>query len=75
MITDNDLYLVNVSDLNQYLYCPRRLYYLMFYQTQGLNYYLADGAQNIRTRAGEAVGIAKYTLSLKKCTCMARSTL
>ncbi len=43
MITDNDLLLVNVSDLNQYLYCARRLYYLMFYKTQGLNYYLADG--------------------------------
>ncbi|MDD5617323.1 MAG: Dna2/Cas4 domain-containing protein [Candidatus Methanoperedens sp.] len=43
MITDNDLNLVNVSDLNQYLYCARRLYYLMFYKTQGLNYYLADG--------------------------------
>lgn len=38
---DSDL--VNVSDLNQYLYCPRRLYYLMFYQTQGVNYHLADG--------------------------------
>ena len=38
---DNDF--VNVSDLNQYLYCPRRLYYLMFYHTQGLNFPLADG--------------------------------
>ena len=35
--------LVNVSDLNQYLYCPRRLYYLMFYQTQEINVHLADG--------------------------------
>lgn len=35
--------LVNISDLNQYLYCPRRLYYLMFYQTQGMNRYLMDG--------------------------------
>ena len=43
MTTEEDLNLVNVSDLNQYLYCPRRLYYLMFYDTQGLNYYLADG--------------------------------
>lgn len=38
--------LVNVSDLNQFLYCPRRLYYLMFYQTQGINEYLADGRGN-----------------------------
>jgi len=43
MTTEEDLNLVNVSDLNQYLYCPRRLYYLMFYDTQGLNYYLVDG--------------------------------
>lgn len=43
MITASDSNLVNVSDINQYLYCPRRLYYLMFYNTQGINYYLADG--------------------------------
>ncbi len=35
--------LVNVSDLNQYLYCPRRLYYLMFFKTQEINVHLADG--------------------------------
>jgi CRISPR-associated exonuclease Cas4 len=34
---------VNISDLNQFLYCPRRLYYLMFYQTQEINVHLADG--------------------------------
>jgi CRISPR-associated exonuclease Cas4 len=43
MIMESDLPLVNTSDLNQYLYCPRRLYYLMFYQTQELNFVLADG--------------------------------
>ena len=43
MTTENDSNLVNISDLNQYLYCPRRLYYLMFYHTQGLNFPLADG--------------------------------
>ena len=42
-MTNADLPLVNTSDLNQYLYCPRRLYYLMFYQTQGLNFVLAEG--------------------------------
>jgi CRISPR-associated exonuclease Cas4 len=30
--------LVNVSDLNQYTYCPRRYWYLHFYDTQGRNY-------------------------------------
>jgi CRISPR-associated exonuclease Cas4 len=43
MTTEHDLPLVNTSDLNQYLYCSRRLYYLMFYHTQGLNFVLADG--------------------------------
>lgn len=37
--------LVNVSDLNQYLYCPRRLYYLMFFKTQEINVHLADGRE------------------------------
>jgi CRISPR-associated exonuclease Cas4 len=40
---ESDLPIVNTSDLNQYLYCPRRLYYLMFYHTQGLNFVLAEG--------------------------------
>jgi len=45
-MTKSDLPIVNVSDLNQYLYCPRRLYYLMFYHTQGLNFVLAEGRSN-----------------------------
>lgn len=35
--------LVNVSDLNQYVYCPRRYWYLHFYDTQGRNYERVDG--------------------------------
>jgi CRISPR-associated exonuclease Cas4 len=35
--------LVNVSDLNQYGYCPRRYWYLHFYDTQGRNYERIDG--------------------------------
>lgn len=35
--------LVNVSDLNQYQYCPRRYWYLHFYDTQGRNYYRIEG--------------------------------
>jgi CRISPR-associated exonuclease Cas4 len=30
--------MINVSDLNQYGYCPRRYWYLHFYDTQGRNY-------------------------------------
>jgi len=35
--------LVNVSDLNQYTYCPRRYWYLNFYDTQGRNYERVEG--------------------------------
>lgn len=35
--------LINVSDLNQYLYCPRRFWYLHFFNTQGKNFYRTDG--------------------------------
>lgn len=35
--------LINVSDLNQYAYCPRRYWYLHFYDTQGRNYERVEG--------------------------------
>lgn len=36
--------MVNVSDLNQYLYCPRRYWYLHFFDTQGENFERIDGS-------------------------------
>jgi len=35
--------LINVSDLNQYGYCPRRYWYLSFYDTQGRNHQRIEG--------------------------------
>lgn len=35
--------LVNVSDLNQFIYCPRRYWYLHFLDTQGRNYERIEG--------------------------------
>lgn len=35
--------LVNVSDVNQFLYCPRRYYYISYYDTIEMNYFLRDG--------------------------------
>lgn len=35
--------LVNVSDLNQFVYCPRRYWYLRFFDTQGRNYERTEG--------------------------------
>ena len=34
---------VNVSDINQYLYCPRRFYYICYYHTIEMNFFLRDG--------------------------------
>lgn len=35
--------MINVSDLNQYGYCPRRYWYLHFFDTQGTNYERVEG--------------------------------
>ena len=35
--------LVQVQEINQFVYCPRRLYYQKFLDTVGMNYQLADG--------------------------------
>lgn len=35
--------LLNVSDLNQFDYCPRRYWYLRFFDTRGHNYERAEG--------------------------------
>jgi CRISPR-associated exonuclease Cas4 len=43
--------LVNVSDLNQFGYCPRRYWYLEFYDTQGRNYYRIDGKTKHENKA------------------------
>lgn len=34
---------INVSDLNQFRYCPRRYWYLHYYDTQGRNYQRIEG--------------------------------
>jgi CRISPR-associated exonuclease Cas4 len=36
--------LVNVGSINQYLYCPRRFYYINYFDTIEMNYYLKDGS-------------------------------
>lgn len=35
--------LINVSAINQYLFCPRRYWYIYFYDTIGENYQFKDG--------------------------------
>lgn len=48
--------LINVSDLNQYAYCPRRYWYLHFYDTQGRNYERIEGKPNTRTNRHAVIG-------------------
>jgi CRISPR-associated exonuclease Cas4 len=43
--------LVNISDLNQYQYCPRRYWYLHFFDTQGRNYYRIEGKTRHENKA------------------------
>lgn len=43
--------LVNISDLNQYQYCPRRYWYLHFFDTQGRNYYRIEGKTKHENKA------------------------
>ncbi len=35
--------LVNIGFINQYLYCPRRFYYINYFDTIEMNYFLKDG--------------------------------
>ncbi|AJF26808.1 CRISPR-associated protein Cas4 [Haloarcula sp. CBA1115] len=35
--------MINVSDLNQFSYCPRRYWYLHYFDTQGRNYERTEG--------------------------------
>lgn len=39
----NESNLIGVNEINQYIYCPRRYYYIKFYDTIESNYYLVDG--------------------------------
>ena len=47
--------LLNVSDLNQFVYCSRRYWYLRFFDTQGRNYERIEGKsmhESTSTRGG-----------------------
>jgi len=39
----NENNLIGVNEISQFIYCPRRLYYIKFYDTIESNYYLIDG--------------------------------
>lgn len=62
--------LINVSDLNQYSYCPRRYWYLHFFDTQGRNFERIEGKtihenQSSRGEWVNEVYLESQTLGLK----------
>lgn len=62
--------LVNVSAINQYLYCPRRYWYIYFYDSIGENYQFNDGVvkhENMANKGGwtEEVYVESTDIGLK----------
>jgi len=63
-------YLISVSDLNQFVYCPRRYWYLHFYDTQGRSYERIEGKtkhenQSSRSNWLNELYLESETLGLK----------
>lgn len=57
--------LVNVSDLNQFQYCPRRYWYLHFFDTQGRNYYRIEGKTRHENKASRGNWLNELYLESK----------
>ena len=47
-------YVVDVSSINEYLYCTRRAYYSIFYGDRDINYYLTDGKIKHKNRSKDS---------------------
>lgn len=57
---------VNVSDMNQYLYCPRRFYYINYLDTIGMNYFLKDGQIKHENQSRKGGWIREFYLKSEK---------
>jgi len=58
--------LVNVSDINQYLYCPRRFYYINYFDTIEMNYYLKDGSLKHQNQSRKGGWIREFYLKSER---------
>ncbi|MHB8100905.1 MAG: CRISPR-associated protein Cas4 [Methanosarcina sp.] len=58
MLRDDQL--VNVSDVNQFLYCPRRYYYISYFDTIEMNYFLRDGQINHRNQSRKGGWVREF---------------
>jgi CRISPR-associated exonuclease Cas4 len=64
MIVDDDL--VNVGDINQFLYCPRRFFYINYFDTIEMNYYLKDGLLKHKSQSRRGGWIRELYLRSEK---------
>lgn len=64
MIVDDDL--VNVGEINQFLYCPRRFFYINYFDTIEMNYYLKDGLLKHKSQSRRGGWIRELYLRSEK---------
>jgi len=58
--------LVNVSDVNQFLYCPRRYYYISYFDTIEMNYFLRDGQIKHRNQSRKGGWVREFYVQSEK---------
>lgn len=64
MLGDDDL--VNVGNINQFLYCPRRFFYINYFDTIEMNYYLKDGLLKHKSQSRRGGWIRELYLKSEK---------
>jgi CRISPR-associated exonuclease Cas4 len=58
--------LVNVGHINQYLYCPRRYYYINYFDTIEMNFYLRDGQLKHENQSRKGGWIREFYIKSEK---------
>ena len=64
--------LVNVSDVNQFLYCPRRYYYISYFNTIEINYFLRDGQIKHQNQSRKGGWFREFYIQSEKLAVMGR---
>lgn len=58
--------LVNAGHLNQYLYCPRRYYYINYFDTIEMNFFLRDGQLKHENQSRKGGWIREFYIKSEK---------
>lgn len=58
--------LVNAGHLNQYLYCPRRYYYINYFDTIEMNFFLRDGQLKHENQSRKGGWIREFYIRSEK---------